>query len=46
MGLLYLKGTNCVLVRQYDYDCFGCKLDCKSTSGNCHLLGNSLVSWN
>ncbi|XP_073226934.1 uncharacterized protein [Cicer arietinum] len=24
---------------------FRCKLDRKSTSGTCHLLGNSLVSW-
>ncbi|XP_027903549.1 uncharacterized protein LOC114163434 [Vigna unguiculata] len=24
----------------------GCKLDKKSTSGTCHLLGSSLISWN
>jgi len=24
----------------------GCKLDRKSTSGTCHLLGSSLISWN
>jgi len=23
----------------------GCKLDRKSTSGTCHLLGSSLISW-
>ncbi|XP_058758409.1 uncharacterized protein LOC131631655 [Vicia villosa] len=23
----------------------GCKTDCKSTSGTCHILGNALVSW-
>ena len=28
-----------------DSDFAGCKLDRKSTSGTCHLLGSSLVSW-
>jgi len=27
-------------------DIVGCKLDRKSTSGTCHLLGASLISWN
>ena len=29
-----------------DSDFGGCKVDRKSTSGTCHLLGCSLVSWN
>ena len=29
-----------------DSDFVGCKLDRKSTSGTCHLLGHGLVSWN
>jgi len=28
-----------------DSDFFGCKLDRKSTSGTCHVLGVSLISW-
>jgi len=28
-----------------DSDFAGCKLDRKSTSGTCHLLGSSLISW-
>jgi len=28
-----------------DSDFAGCKLDRKSTSGMCHLLGTSLISW-
>ena len=27
-------------------DYVGCKLDRKSTSGTCHLLGSNLISWN
>jgi len=23
----------------------GCRIDCKSTSGTCHFLGTSLISW-
>ena len=28
-----------------DLDYAGCKVDRKSTSGECHLLGRSLMSW-
>jgi transposase InsO family protein len=45
MGLWYPKGTDCTLVGYSDSDFAGCKMDRKSTSGTCHLLGNSLVSW-
>jgi len=54
--LKYLKGTTSVglwypshspihLVGYFDSDFAGCKLDRKSTSGTCHLLGSSLISW-
>jgi len=54
--LKYLKGTTRVglwypfhspihLVGYYDSDFVGGKLDKKSTTGTCHLLGSSLVSW-
>ena len=52
----YLKGTSSVglwypshspihLIGYSDSDFAGCKLDRKSTSGTCHLLGSSLISW-
>jgi len=55
--LKYLKGTACFglwyplsaspsLIGYFDADYGGCKIDRKSTSGTCHLLGCSLVSWN
>jgi len=51
--LKYLKGTINVgleatlnLKGYSDSDFAGCKLDRKSTSGTCHLLGASLISWN
>jgi len=52
--LKYLKGTTNVvlwypshihLIGYSDSDFAGCKLDKKSTSGTCHLLGSSLISW-
>ena len=54
--LKYLKGTTSVglwypshppihLVGYSDFDFAGCKLDRKNTSGTCHLLGSSLISW-
>ncbi|XP_020978111.1 uncharacterized protein LOC110271503 [Arachis ipaensis] len=45
VGLWYPKGSTCDLIGYSDSDFAGCKLDRKSTSGTCHLLGNSLVSW-
>ena len=54
--LKYLKGTSTVglwypshspihLISYLDSDFAGCKLDRNSTSGTCHLLGSSLISW-
>lgn len=45
MGLWYPNGKNCVIVGYVDSEFSRCKLDRKSTSGTCHLLGKSLVSW-
>lgn len=44
VGLWYPKGPDCDLVGDSDSNFSGCKLDSKSISGTCHLLGNSLVS--
>jgi len=54
--LKYLKGTTSVgfwypshspihLVGYSDYDFAWGKMDIKRTSGTCHLLGSSLISW-
>jgi len=54
--LKYLKGTSTIglwypshspihLIGYSDSDFAGCKLDRKSTSGTCHFLGSSLISW-
>jgi hypothetical protein len=45
LGLWYPKFTLLDLVRYSDADFAGCKIDRKSTSGTCHFLGHSLVSW-
>ncbi|XP_014506414.1 uncharacterized protein LOC106766179 [Vigna radiata var. radiata] len=45
-GLWYPNGSNLFLNGYSDFDFGGCKLDRKSTSGTCHLLGSSLISWN
>ncbi|XP_014499226.1 uncharacterized protein LOC106760286 [Vigna radiata var. radiata] len=46
LGLWYPNGTNLFLNGYSDSDFGGCKIDRKSTSGTCHLLGSSLISWN
>jgi len=46
VGLWYPTGTSLNLIDFSDSDFVGCKLDRKSTSGTCHLLGRSLVSCN
>ncbi|KAH9728331.1 Integrase catalytic domain-containing protein [Citrus sinensis] len=45
LDLWYPKGTHIVLTCYSDADFVGYKVDRKSTSGTCHFLGHSLVSW-
>ena len=45
VGLWYPSEVTLNLVGYSDSDFAGCKLDRKSTSGTCHLLGSSLISW-
>ena len=45
IGLWYPKGARFELIGYSDSDYAGCKVDRKSTSRGCHLLGTSLVSW-
>ena len=45
IGLWYPKRDRFQLVGYSDLDYVGCKIDRKSTSRGCHLLGRSLVSW-
>jgi len=45
MGLWYPSLSPIHLLGHSDSDFAGCKLDRKSTSGTCHLLGSSLISW-
>jgi hypothetical protein len=44
-GLWYPKGSKFELIGYSDSDYGGCKINRKSTSGTCQLLGRSLVSW-
>jgi hypothetical protein len=43
--LWYPKGEKFELIRYLDSDYEGCKVERRSTSGTCQLLGRSLVSW-
>ncbi|WVZ62639.1 hypothetical protein U9M48_012359 [Paspalum notatum var. saurae] len=45
IGLWYPKGAKLELLGYSDSDFAGYRVDRKSTSGGCHLLGRSLVSW-
>ena len=45
LGLWYPRETDFNLVGYSDSDFAGCKIDRKSTSGSCQLLGGRLVSW-
>ena len=45
LGLWYPKDSGFDLTGYSDSDFAGCKLDRKSTSGGCQLLGGKLVSW-
>src|SRR6266540_2568158 len=44
-GLWYPKGAHFELLGYSDSDFAICKIDRKSTTGGCQLLGRSLVSW-
>ncbi|XP_014524390.1 uncharacterized protein LOC106780609 [Vigna radiata var. radiata] len=46
LGLWYPNGTNVLLEGYNDSDFGGSKLERKISSGTCHLLGSSFVSWN
>jgi hypothetical protein len=43
VGLWYLKGAKFELIGYSDSDYAGCKVERRSTSGTCQLLGRSLV---
>ena len=45
LGLWYPKDSGFKLIGYSDSDFAGCKMDRKSTTGSCQLLGNRLVSW-
>ena len=45
LGLWYPRFTSFDLISYSDVDFARCKVDHKSTSGTCHFLGHSLVSW-
>ncbi|WVZ97460.1 LOW QUALITY PROTEIN: hypothetical protein U9M48_042997 [Paspalum notatum var. saurae] len=45
LGLWYSSGSSLSLRGFSDADHGGCRIDRKSTSGTCQLLGTSLVSW-
>jgi hypothetical protein len=45
IGLWYPKGATFDLIGYSNSDYAGYKIDIKTTSGGCHLLGRSLVSW-
>ncbi|WVZ89710.1 hypothetical protein U9M48_036077 [Paspalum notatum var. saurae] len=45
LGLWYSSGSSLSLRGFSDADNASCRIDCKSTSGTCQLLGTSLVSW-
>jgi len=45
LGIWYSKEADFKLVGYSDSNYAGCKVDRKSTSGSCQLLGGRLVSW-
>jgi len=45
VGLWYPSEVSLNLIGYSDSDFAGCKIDRKSTSGMCHILGSSLISW-
>jgi len=45
VGLWYSNNVSLNLTSFTDLDFVGCKIDRKITSGTCHMLGSSLISW-
>jgi len=45
VGLWYPSEVSLNLIGYSDSNFTGCKIDRKSTSRTCHLLGSSLISW-
>ncbi|KAL6313883.1 hypothetical protein AAG906_010302 [Vitis piasezkii] len=45
IGLWYPKSDKFELIRFSNVDYAGCRVERKNTSGTCHFLGHSLVSW-
>ena len=45
IGLWYPNGDNFELIGFSDANFAGCKVERKNTSGTCHFLEHSLVSW-
>ena len=45
IGLWYHRNSICNLIGYSDSDFAGSKTDRKSTSGTCHFIGSTLVSW-
>ncbi|KAK6163470.1 hypothetical protein DH2020_000334 [Rehmannia glutinosa] len=45
VGLWYPKESGFKLIGYSDSDYAGCRVDRKSTSGTCQMLGNRLISW-
>ena len=45
LGRWYPKDSDFELIGYLDADFAGCKIDRKSTTGGCQLIGGKLVSW-
>ena len=45
IGLWYPKSDNLELIGFTEADFAGCRVEIKNTSGTCHFLGHSIVSW-
>jgi hypothetical protein len=43
---IWLSASSCISLRSFsDANFGGCRINRKSTSGSCHFLGNSLITW-
>jgi len=45
VGLWYPSEVSLNLIAYFNSDFVWCEIDRKSTSGTCHLLGSSFISW-